>query len=95
MAPAMKSLYFVCWALAAYVALSQGQTTPSPCDFPEICFPPVITFPEASDLEAATISARCYSACVEDVSNEFENHTFKLVCIYLLRLGCAPIHKRK
>ena len=81
MAPAMKSLYLVYWALAAYVALSQGQTTPTPCDFPEICFPPVITLNETSDLEAATIIARCYSACVEDVSNEFENHTFKLVCI--------------
>ena len=81
MAPAMKRLYLVCWALAAYVALSQDQTTPTPCDFPEICFPPVIALNETSDLETETTTARCYSACVEDVSNEFENHTFKLVCI--------------
>ena len=81
MAPAMKSLYLFCWALAAYVALSQSQTTLTPCDFPKICFSPIFTRNETTDLEAATISARCYSACVEDVSNEFENHTFKLVCI--------------
>ena len=66
MALTMRSLYLVCCTLAAFVALSQGQI--SPCDFPDICFPPTPSIKEASDLQGQTLHARCYSACVEDVS---------------------------
>ena len=86
-APAMKRLYLICWALATSVALS-----PNPCDFPEICFPPVASFDFGLDLEDETIAARCYSACIDDVS-ELKNQTFQLVNVYLHKFGCAPIHR--